>query len=82
MPGELIEIVFIAATADSGPIHRHGRNPGTYHVRLYLRARWLWTVATSSSRLQLQNNDTWGHSVDAGGGRARGPAAFCGLFDA
>jgi hypothetical protein len=34
MPGELIEIVFTAATADSGPIRRHGRNPGTYHVRL------------------------------------------------
>ena len=33
MPGELIEIVFTAATADSGPIHRYGRNPGTYHVR-------------------------------------------------
>jgi hypothetical protein len=33
MPGELIEIVFTAATTDSGPIRRHGRNPGTYHVR-------------------------------------------------
>ena len=33
MPGEFIEIVFTAATANSGAIRRYGRNPGTYHVR-------------------------------------------------
>ena len=37
MPGEFIEIVFTAAAADSGPIHRYGRNPGTYHVRARAR---------------------------------------------
>ena len=34
MPGEFIEIIITAATAetDSGPIQRYGRNPGTYHA--------------------------------------------------
>jgi enamine deaminase RidA (YjgF/YER057c/UK114 family) len=32
MPGELIEIQVTAAAAGSGPILRHGRNPGTYHT--------------------------------------------------
>ena len=34
MPGEFIEIIITAATAeaDSGPIQRYGHNPGTYHA--------------------------------------------------
>ena len=48
MPGELIEIVFTAATTDSGPIRRHGRNPGTYHVRPHTSVLMLLRITSHS----------------------------------
>ena len=70
MPGELIEIVFTAATTDSGPIRRHGRNPGTYHVRPHTSVLMLLRITSHSPHCA------------PGGGRARRTAAFCRLLDA
>ena len=69
MPGEFIEIVFTAATANSGQIRRYGRNPGTYHVRR----------VPSPSQIAASHTRRW---FVSGGGRTRRPATLCWMLDA